>query len=219
MQHAISKDTRNRQHTGRSFRRTFRSVVALLVAVNAPAVLWAQHAGAASASTTLVPPPEATQFNFLVGQWEVSAKPKATTLGQRVHGVRPLLGTWKAWRALDGWGLEDELRLTDASGNPLLLQHTVRLYDRTARRWTNAAIDVYKGVHLQTTAERRGADVIVSGRGTDEEGRPYISRGAFTKVTASAFTYRLDRSLDNGKTWTEGVLVIEAKRVAAAAPR
>ncbi len=219
MHRAILDGHRNRRGGRRTVEHAVSAALAALVLVNVPVVLSAQHTGAASASTTIVPPPEAAQFSFLVGQWEVSAKPKATTLAQRVHGVRPLLGTWKAWRALDGWGLEDELRLTDASGNPLLLQHTVRFYDRTARRWTNSAIDVYKGVSSQTTAERRGADVIVSGRGTDEEGRPYISRGTFTKVTASAFTYRLDRSTDSGKSWTEGVLVIDAKRVAAAAPR
>jgi hypothetical protein len=199
--------------------RVFPGALVLSLLVNAPGAALGQHAGGANGTTALVAPPEATQFNFLIGQWEVSAKPKATTLGQRVHGVRPLLGTWKAWRALDGWGLEDELRLTDASGNPLLLQHTVRFYDRTARRWTNASIDVYKGVSTQTTAERRGADLVVSGRGTDEEGRAYISRGTFSKVTTAGFTYRLDRSTDNGKGWTEGVLVIDAKRVAASAPR
>lgn len=218
MQHAMSaRSTPYLRSTRMS--RVMPTALVLLLIVSVPGVVSGQHAGASNGATTLVAPPEATQFNFLIGQWEVSAKPKATTLGQRVHGVRPLLGTWKAWRALDGWGLEDELRLTDASGNPLLLQHTVRFYDRAARHWANSAIDVYKGIRTQTTAERRGTDLIVSGRGTDEEGRAYISRGTFSKVTTSGFTYRLDRSTDGGKSWTEGVLVIEAKRVAASAPR
>ncbi|MCC6243108.1 MAG: hypothetical protein IT353_09720 [Gemmatimonadaceae bacterium] len=191
------------------------SAMAVVVALTIPSLSFAQHA----AASTLVPPPEAAQLNFLVGQWELTAKPKATTLGQRIHGVRALRGTWKAWRALDGWGLEDELRLTDGSGNPALLVHAVRFYDRTARRWTNSVIDVYKGVSTQSTGERRGAEVLISGRGTDEEGRAYLSRGTFTAVTAATFRYRLDRSMDGGKSWTEGVLIIEAKRVAAVAPR
>jgi hypothetical protein len=204
---------------GRRLTRVMAAALVLLPIVSAPRLMSGQHSGVSNAATAPVAPPEASQFSFLIGQWDVSAKPKATTLGQRIHGVRALLGTWKAWRALDGWGLEDELRLTDASGNPLLLQHTVRFYDRTARRWTNSSIDVYKGVSTQTSAERRGTELVVSGRGTDEEGRAYISRGTFSKVTASGFTYRLDRSSDNGKSWTEGVLVIEGKRVATSAPR
>jgi hypothetical protein len=179
----------------------------------------AQHSGATSAAPVTVAPKEGTQFDFLVGHWEIVAQPKATTLAQRVHGVPKLPGTWKAWRAMDGWGLEDEIRLTDASGNPRLLTHTVRYFDSAARRWTIAAIDVYKGVASQSTAEWRGADMIVSGRGTDEDGRAYVSRATFTKITASSFSYRLDRSFDNGKTWTEGVTTIDAKRVAATAPR
>jgi hypothetical protein len=218
MQHSMSDRGSPNTHRWR-MARVIPTALALFFVVSIPVAVSGQHPGASNGAAALVAPPEATQFNFLIGQWEVSAKPKATTLGQRVHGVRPLLGTWKAWRALDGWGLEDELRLTDGSGNPLLLQHTMRFYDRTVRRWTNASIDVYKGVSTQTTAERRGADLVVSGRGTDEEGRAYIARGTFSKVTASGFTYRLDRSTDSGKSWTEGVLVIEAKRVAASAPR
>ncbi len=218
MQHPMS-DRRNPPVRGRRIKRAMVAALVLLPFLSAPRVVSGQHSGGSNAATAPVAPPEASQFNFLVGQWEVSAKPKATTLGQRIHGVRALLGTWKAWRALDGWGLEDELRLTDASGNPLLLQHTVRFYDRAARRWTNSSIDVYKGVTAQTTAERRGTELVVSGRGTDEEGRAYLSRGTFSNVTASGFTYRLDRSSDGGKSWIEDVLIIEGKRVATSAPR
>lgn len=198
---------------------TFIALRTLCACASLPVVLSAQPSGATGAPSLVTPPPEAAQFGFLVGEWAVTAKPKATTLAQRMHGVRALQGTWKAWRVLDGWGVEDELRLTDASGNPLLLSHTVRFYDRAARRWTNSAIDVYKGVVTQTSAERHGADLVVTGRGTDEERRSFTSRSTFSKVSASAFTYRVDRSMDGGKTWTEGVTVIEARRIAPTAPR
>ena len=208
-------------HSLLQVRRWFRGVgVAMLVLEFGlvPRHAQAQHGGG-GAPTALVPPAEAAQFGFLVGQWEVTAKPKATTLAQRLHGVKAVTGTWKAWRALDGWGLEDELRLTDASGNPLLLTHTMRYYDRGARRWTNAAIDVYKGVSAQSTAVWRDAEMTISGRGTDDAGRAFLSRATFSRITASSFSYRLDRSFDAGKTWTDGVTIISATRVAATAPR
>lgn len=180
--------------------------------------LQAQHSPAAATSPT-VAPKEGAQFDFLIGQWEVVAKPIAKTLGQKIHGVQKLPGVWKAWRALDGWGIEDELRLTDASGNPRLLAHTVRFFDSNAHKWTLNAIDVYKSVITTSSAELKGKDMVASGQGKEAEGGAYLSRGMFTKITAQTFTYRLDRSYDNGKTWTEGVTTIEAKRVAATAPR
>ena len=80
-----------------------------------PGAAIAQHSGG-GAPPPPVAPKEGTQFDFLVGQWELIGQPQATTLAQRIHGVSKLPGTWKAWRAMDGWGIQDELRLTDPSG-------------------------------------------------------------------------------------------------------
>jgi hypothetical protein len=183
-----------------------------------PSLATAQHGGGTPGATTTAPK-EATQFDFLVGQWELVAVPKATTLAQRVHGVPKLPGTWKAWRALDGWGIEDELRLTDASGNPVLFAHHVRYFESAKRRWSVSGVDVYKGVLTASSAEWKNGEMTVNGSGTETDGRAYISRAVFSKVTPSAFSYRLDRSYDNGKEWTEGLTRIDAKRVAATAPR
>ncbi len=206
--------------TRRCLPHTVRLMVRLMVAVAVllPATARAQHSAAGSPSAP-VAPREGTQFDFLVGQWEVIGQSQATTLGQRLHGVPKLPGTWKAWRALDGWGIEDELRLTDPSGNPVLLSHAVRYFDTTARRWSLSAIDVYKGVRSASAAEWRNGEMVVSGSGTDVEGKAFLSRSTFSRITPTSFTYRVDRSYDGGKKWTEGVTRIDAKRVAAAAPR
>ena len=196
-----------------------RTKIAFVIASLACAPsLAAQHAGAAASSPT-VAPKEGAQFDFLIGQWEVVAKPVAKTLGQRIHGVQKLPGVWKAWRALDGWGIEDELRLTDASGNPRLLTHTIRYFDSSARKWNLSAIDVYKGIVSASAAELKGKQMLVTGQGKEADGGAYLSRGTFTNITAQTFAYRLDRSYDGGKTWTEGLTTIDAKRTAATAPR
>lgn len=201
-----------------SHRRASLHALAALFALVLPTAAIAQHTGSAAPSPP-VAPKEGNQFDFLVGQWELVGQPQATTLAQRLHGVSKLPGTWKAWRALDGWGIEDELRLTDASGNPVLLAHTVRYFDAAARRWSLLAVDVYKGITSSSVAEWKHSEMIVNGAGKDAEGKAYISRGTFSKITPSSFTYRIDRSYDNGTKWTEGVTRIDAKRVAAAAPR
>lgn len=197
---------------------SLRHILTLTFLLAAPLRVSAQHGGGSSTFAS-VAPKDAAQFDFLVGQWELTAKPLATTLAQRIHGVPKLLGTWKAWRALDGWGIHDEIRLSDASGNPRLFSSSVRFYDAKARHWSISAIDVYKNVQSQSTSEWRGAEMVVSGSGVDDEGKRFTSRAVFSKITAKSFSYRLDRSTDGGKSWTEGVTKIDAVRVAAVAPR
>ena len=176
----------------------------------------AQHGGGPIIRSA---PREAAQFGFLIGQWELTVKPAASGLAQKIHGVPKLVGTWKAWRAFDGFGVEDELRITDASGNPLSLSHAMRYYDATAKRWTATTLDVYRGVFTASTAEWKDGAMMVTSRGSDAEGKAYVARSRYYEITPASFRFRQDRSTDDGRSWTEGVLSIDAKRVAAAATR
>jgi hypothetical protein len=194
---------------------------ALILSLTLPATAVAQHAGGSRTAAPPVhtPPADAAQFDFLIGQWEVVARPQATGLAQRIHGAPRILGSWKAWRAFDGFGVEDELRLMDGSGNPLSLTHTVRVFDATGRRWAQTALDVYRARFSTATAEWRDGEMQVTSRGTDPEGRAYVSRTRFHDITPTGFRMQQDRSLDDGRTWTKAVLRMEATRVAAIAPR
>lgn len=188
----------------------------VLAFLMSPAVARSQHGSGAPAVKT--PPREASQFNFLVGQWELVVKPAASSLAQRIHGTPKLVGIWKGWRALDGFGIEDELRITDNSGNPMSLSHSVRYYDASGRRWKTSTVDVYRGVFTSAAAEMRGSEMVTSSQGSDADGKPYLSRGRYSGISATAFRFVLERSTDNGKTWKDN-LTIDAKRVSSSAAR
>lgn len=192
------------------------STAALLGAVPAAR---AQHAGASPSRSSFTPPREASQFDFLIGQWELAVTPKVSSLAAKIHGAPKLLGTWKAWRALDGFGILDELRIVDGSGNPSSLSSTLRIYDATSHKWLSSFADAYRGVVSTAGAEWKNGEMIASGQGVDAEGKPYITRTRFYDITATGFKYRQDRSTDNGRTWDEGVLSMVAKRTAAEAAR
>jgi hypothetical protein len=194
-----------------------RSTLALLALLTSPAPAAAQHGHAAPPMGAA--PREASQFEFLVGQWEIVARPYVAGLAARIHGSPTFPGTWKAWRGLDGWGIEDEVRLTDESGNPRALTHSVRVYDVEARHWSLSSLDVYRSRFQTATAEWRDGEMHIEARGTDSEGRSFLSRGRFHDISPNSFRLEQDRSYDDGRTWTEGFLKIEAKRVAAIAPR
>ena len=189
-----------------------------LLLLTLPGALRAQHGGGAPPMSR-VAPADARQFDFLIGQWEIAVKPKATTLAQRIHGAPRLVGTWKAWPALDGWGVEDELRIMDGSGNPIALSHTLRAYDGTARRWLISSYDPYGARRTAASAAWTGGEMALEGRNPGADGGEHLTRTRFTRITATGFVLRQDRSEDGGKTWTRDYLTIEATRVAAEAPR
>ena len=194
-----------------------RIVATLGVAL--PAALSAQHAATGAARPALTPAKEASQFDFLIGQWELVVTPKVNSLAAKIHGAPIFLGTWKAWRAIDGFGVEDELRIMDKSGNPNALGQTLRVYSANDHQWIITAVDAYRGRASSAKGDWQNGAMVVVGQGTDEEGKPYQTRTRYFDITPAAFKYQQDRSSDGGKTWDEATLKIAAKRVAATAPR
>jgi hypothetical protein len=192
-------------------------LVTLLIAPGALAA-QGQHKGGRTAPA-FAAPAQARQFDFLIGQWELTVRPKVSGLAARIHGSPRLLGTWKAWKAFDGFGIEDELRIVDASGNPASLSHALRVFDGAARHWTITSLDVYRTRFSTATAEWKNGEMVSTNPGTDSEGKPMVVRSRFHAITPNSFRYQQDRSSDAGRTWNEGVLRIEAKRVGATAPR
>jgi hypothetical protein len=192
------------------------AAVALLIAA-APVTAAAQHGDGGALVTKA--PKEADQFAFLIGQWSTTVTPQATSLGQKIHGVPKLHGTWKAWRALDGWGIADESRIVDASGNPMALTQFVRVYDAAAKLWNVVSVDAYRGKVSTAPAELKDGAIVSIHDGTDADGKAFLSRTRFEKITPTSFVYTQARSYDGGKTWDSGVLTIEGKRTAATAER
>jgi hypothetical protein len=188
-----------------------------LVAALAMPLLAAPPVRAQPAATNVAR--EAAQFDFLVGHWEVELTPKINGLAKLIHGQPRLVGSWKAWRAFDGRGIDDELRIVDASGNPATLAHAQRIYDPAAKRWLVSSLDVYRARFSSATAQWKDGEMQVDGSATHPDGKPMLTRTRFHSIGADAFRMRQDRSTDNGVTWDEGALVIVAKRVAPKAPR
>lgn len=164
-------------------------------------------------------PREAAQFDFLIGQWEIELAPKVNGLAAMVHGTPKLQGTWKAWRAFDGFGIEDELRVIDGSGNPATLAHAQRIFDAKTKRWLISSLDVYRVRFSSASAQWQDGEMRASGSGNGNDGKAFISRSRFFEITPERFRMTQDRSFDEGRSWEEGVLTIAAKRVATKAAR
>jgi len=164
-------------------------------------------------------PAQEKQFDFLLGQWEIEARPKVSGIAAAMHGVPKLGGTWKAWRSMDGLAIEDELRIVDASGNPISLSHGMRIYSKAEGRWKSSLLDAYRARFSESAGEGAGSAMVMISQGVDPEGHPVTSRVRYLDIGPGGFRMQQDRSSDGGKTWDEAVLTIVAKRSSAAPPR
>ncbi|MEO8578339.1 MAG: hypothetical protein ABI556_16635 [Gemmatimonadales bacterium] len=189
-----------------------RSVIAVILlaslVVTTPAS--AQHGGGA-ANLTVTAPREVSQFDFMVGEWDLDVRVPATTFATKIHGMPKLVGTWRVRKALDGWGLEDDMKITDVAGNPKSLSHAVRYFDRNTGKWAISGLDVYRGKFSTSTAEWRGNDMYLSGSGKDAGGNTQMIRTRIYDISQSGFKFRQEKSADHGKTWKE-TISIEARR-------
>lgn len=196
-------------------KRFARLAFALLL--SSPLVAIAQHATDASNAAAGSVLAEAKQFDFLLGQWELQVRPKVSSLAAMIHGAPRLVGTWKAWRAPDGQGIEDEMRVVDASGNPISLTRALRVYAKADARWKVRGVDLLRNRTSEASGHWQHGEMRFEGSATDAEGNPSMTRTRYFDITADSFRMQQDRSIDNGQTWDEAVLTIEAKRTAATA--
>ncbi|HEX9564763.1 MAG TPA: hypothetical protein VF981_12355 [Gemmatimonadaceae bacterium] len=185
----------------------FAALLAFLPAVG----LGAQHAGGPGGAPA-VAPSEARQFDFLIGEWRLDVRPRVSGLAARLHGAPRLSGTWKAWRAFDGWGIQDELRIVDAGGNLQSLTHALRVYDATAQRWSQMGLDVLRARYNPSIAEWNGREMVITTSATDQEGKPHLVRVRFFDIGATAFKYEQARSYDGGKKWDDPLLTMSASK-------
>jgi hypothetical protein len=174
----------------------------------------AQHAVAPPIEA---PAAEARQFDFLLGQFELEVTPKINSVVAMIHGTPKLVGTWRAWKVFDGRGIEDELRIVDANGNPVSMNRSMRIYIAAEQRWRITGADGYRGRVTDATARFRDGRMQTEGRTVEAQDKIMLTRSRFLDVGPNGFTLVQDRSDDGGKTWEEGSVTIKATRTAATA--
>jgi hypothetical protein len=186
----------------------------LSLVLTCPIVAIAQNSSATVATTAGSASAESKQFDFLLGQWQLEVHPKVSGLAAIIHGAPRLVGTWKAQRMADGLGIEDEMQIVDASGNPISLSRAHRVYASAEGLWKISGNDVTRGRSSESTGKWQGGEMRVDGHFTDADGNT-LTRTRYFGITADAFHMQQDRSTDNGQTWEEASLMIDAKRMTA----
>lgn len=150
-------------------------------------------------------PAALSRFAFLLGRWRCEAR------------VRMATGEWQTFQAswvgrfiLDGYAMADEYRMTDSSGELIVLGINLRTYDDAKRTWNMKWLNALAGTWVDLGPEELG------GVRFDGESIIYVfrepiaahayTRATYTDISKTHFTWRGEKS-DDGKDWNEFMLV------------
>ena len=173
------------------------------------------QSAAQQAPTLKAPPPEASQFDFLLGEWTTEVSSKAPGAPPRYHGV------WRAAKTLNGLGIVDEYRVADDSGRIVYAGITLRVFDTKAARWTMRYVDELAGETgpwAQLVGVKQDAEMRVEQRWQAPDGRTAILKIRYYDIQPEHFRWAADRSGDGGASWVRDYLRIEASRRASTPP-
>lgn len=171
----------------------------------------AQHAPAIQA-----PPPEASQFDFLLGEWTVEVTSKSPATPPRYQGV------WRASKTLNGLGVVDEYGIVDDSNRVVYSGTTLRVFDTKAGTWTMRYVDQLGGKTgrwSELVGVKQGPEIHVEQRGQAPDGRTTILRIRYYNIQPNHFSWAANQSSDGGATWVRDYLRLEATRRSKPAPQ
>jgi hypothetical protein len=154
-------------------------------------------------------PAALAQFAFLIGRFRCDARVK---LGDGQW--QSFAATWLGRFILDGYAIADEYRMTDSSGELIVLGMNLRAYDSARQRWNIKWLNALAGTWTDLGAEEFGGISFAGQSITYSFKEPVAghayTRAIYTNISQSHFTWRGERSED-GKCWDE-FMVLDAYR-------
>jgi hypothetical protein len=153
-------------------------------------------------------PAELSRFSFLIGDWRFEASVKVSD-GQS-HSFK---GTWLGRYILDGYAIADEYRMTDLSGELIVLGLNLRAYEPSKQTWNIKWLNALTGTWMDLAPSELGK-VEFKGRSVAyafKDLAPINVAHAYTRVTYTSisnthFTWRGEKSED-GDAWSEFMIV------------
>jgi hypothetical protein len=131
-----------------------------------------------------VPPPEASQFDFWIGEWTVT-QPDGKAAGESrilsINGGRALLENW-----------------TSASGN--YAGKSLNSYDAASGKWKQFWVDT-GGLVLELSGGMVDGSMVLSGKSKGPAGKDMLDRISWTPNADGSVRQHWEQSDDGGATW------------------
>ena len=133
--------------------------------------------------------PEQKQFNFWVGEWDLTWP--GDKQGEVAHGTN------RIHRTMDGCVIEENF---DGGESMPLRGMSVSTFDLRAGKWKQTWVD-NQGAYLDFVGEFQQGQMILSCIARKPDGTRVLQRMVFKNITQDEFDWSWESSTDGGKTW------------------
>ncbi len=149
----------------------------------ASSLLVAQEAAPAAASRACAAP-EHRQFDFWIGEWEVTTPDGSPAGRNRIESILGGCALRESWSGAKG-----------GSGN------SYNAYDRATGRWHQTWVD-NSGLVLRLDGAFAGGRMVLSGESRDTSGARVLNRITWQETAPGAVRQLWETSRDGGGTWS-----------------
>ena len=144
------------------------------------------------------PPKEASQFDFLLGDWTARAK-RYRPDGSEIGGYG---GTWRARHLHDARMVLDEFTARLDDGSEISYMATLRTFSTATQRWEMTFLLAHQPQLITSfSGIFEDGEMKLDGSGRTLAGEPVIARVRFFDITPRSFQWENRVSLDGGATW------------------
>lgn len=147
------------------------------------------------------------QLDFFIGHWELET-----------NDIQPD-GTFKTGKAkskvkyiLDGYAMQDNYLMLDGNENIILRGTSIRSFNKNSGKYQ--IVWIMPGINGITdiTAEFIDNKLVGRGKGYDNNGE-FLEKFEYYNISKDSYSFKMDRSYDNGKNWIINFGTFEAKRI------
>ena len=143
-------------------------------------------------------PPEARQFDFLIGTWDVSA----TRYKEDGSVLFQYKASWGAQALSEGRMIMDDFKALAPTGEPISSFVTLRTYSEATGRWELQGLAaLQRAAALEWHGTWQDAQMVLDAAGQGPDGKPLRTRIRFFQIERDRFSWESRVSQDGGKTW------------------
>ena len=162
----------------------FRLACGLAALLPAAPTLLAAQETAPTVARKPCSAPEHRQFDFWIGEWQVTTPDGATAGSNRIESILDGCALRESWTGAKG-----------GSGN------SYNAYDRQSGRWHQTWVD-NGGVVLRLDGAFADGRMVLSGETRDTSGAPILNRITWQETAPGAVRQLWETSKDGGRTWS-----------------
>lgn len=155
---------------------------------------------------------ENLDWAFFIGKWRGQARSMVNVETKQYSP--PSEGIWTAYFGFEGYGIQDDWvpqQIWPGWSGP-----AIRGYDPLNDVWNMFFIPLNSPVSNTWQMQGRfdeGGNMRGSFEGVDAAGRPFKQKIHFYNISENSFSWKADRSYDDGETWIEKFMYTECERI------